>query len=358
MNTFSKATLMLLSILFLFAFISPAFAISDEALALLREDCQQQAVDPAEYGLGLHIAALFVILFTSSLGAFIPVTAKRYPSLRIPKLAFFVAKHFGTGVILATAFIHILPSAFSRLNSYCLDPIWWDTYPSFPGAFAMIAALGIFVVEYVATTMVGEGHSHSLPKPASADANANANGTTSNTDDDKFFHCSELAVLSSNAQSLGIIILEAGICFHSVIIGMDLSVSTGSDFTSLWIALVFHQLFEGLGLGSRIAELHDARTIKPWILSFLYGTTTPLGIAIGIGVRFTYDANSPTSLLIQGILDSLSAGILLYTALVQLIASDFIIDPYFRKQPKSYQVSAFALLLFGALIMSLIGRWA
>ena len=117
-------------------------------------------------------------------------------------------------------------------------------------------------------------------------------------------------------------------------------------------------MFEGLGLGSRIAELHDVKTIKPWILSLLYGTTTPLGIAIGIGIRYTYHANSPTSLLVQGILDSLSAGILLYTSLVQLIASDFVIDPSFRKQPKTYQVSAFVLLLLGVLVMSLIGRWA
>ena len=100
----------------------------------------------------------------------------------------------------------------------------------------MAAALGIFFIEYIATTMAhdrAQEHSHSLPKSV---------GVASNSDDDKFGHCNELAVLSTSAQSLGIIILEAGICFHSIIIGMDLSVATGDEFTSLWIALVFHQV--------------------------------------------------------------------------------------------------------------------
>jgi zinc transporter 1/2/3 len=352
MMTFSGLKFTLVFLLFLLNFTT-VFGISDEILEQIREECEKEELDPEEYKLNLHIAALFVILFTSSSGAFVPVIVKRYPNLRIPKVAFFAAKHFGTGVILATAFIHIMPSAFFSLTSYCLDPTWWDTYPSFAGAFAMAAALGIFFIEYVATTMTKdhEGHTHALVLPTKSEE-----GSTKSADGE--LSGGEIVILSTKAQSLGIIILEAGICFHSVIIGMDLGVSTGTEFTSLWIALIFHQMFEGLGLGSRIAELYDPKTLKPWLLSLAYGTTTPLGIAIGIGIRFSYNANSSTSLAVQGILDSVSAGILIYTSLVQLIASDFIVNPQFRKESTKTQVSAFTLLLIGVFIMSLIGKWA
>ena len=54
------------------------------------------------------------------------------------------------------------------------------------------------------------------------------------------------------AQMTAIFILEFGVIFHSVFIGLTLAVA-GSNFTVLYIVLTFHQTFEGLGLGSRLA---------------------------------------------------------------------------------------------------------
>jgi zinc transporter 1/2/3 len=45
-------------------------------------------------------------------------------------------------------------------------------------------------------------------------------------------------------------ILEVGIATHSFIIGMALGVASGSEVTSLMIALAFHQLFEGMALSA------------------------------------------------------------------------------------------------------------
>jgi len=41
------------------------------------------------------------------LGALFPIVANRVKKLRIPAWVFFSVKHFGTGVIIATAFIHV-----------------------------------------------------------------------------------------------------------------------------------------------------------------------------------------------------------------------------------------------------------
>ena len=46
------------------------------------------------------------------------------------------------------------------------------------------------------------------------------------------------------------LLLEAGILFHSVFIGMAVSVATGPPFVVFLVAIAFHQTFEGLALGS------------------------------------------------------------------------------------------------------------
>ncbi|KAG9296821.1 hypothetical protein G9A89_002218 [Geosiphon pyriformis] len=307
---------------------------------------QKLAAQPAcggegieDYNSGLHVGALFIILGTSS----------------------FVVKHFGTGVILATAFIHMLPSAFANLTDPCLPEIWSKTYPAFAGAIAMGATLVIFFIEYLAVKASEEIEAQDTQKNVE-------NGTSIKDEDQKQAHNNipdsdhshgHILSLTARTQTIGIIILEFGICLHSVIIGIALSVSTGSEFTSLLCALVFHQMFEGLGLGARIAEIqYLSGSLRPWLMSLAYGTTTPIGIALGLGLHSSYDPESQTALIVQGILDSVSAGILLYAAMVELLAADFIIDSKIRKGSKQYQIAAFVLLLLGAGLMALIGRWA
>jgi len=65
----------------------------------------------------------------------------------------------------------------------------------------------------------------------------------------------------------------------------------------------------------------------PWVLCAGYGLCTPIAIAIGLGVRTTYNAGSFTANVISGVLDATSAGILLYTGLVELLARDFLFNP-------------------------------
>jgi solute carrier family 39 (zinc transporter), member 1/2/3 len=79
-------------------------------------------------------------------------------------------------------------------------------------------------------------------------------------------------------------------------------------------------MFEGLGIGSRLAymRLPEQYNWVPMAGAFLYGITTPIGIAVGLGVKTTYNPGSTTASIVSGILDSLSAGILLYTGLVEV----------------------------------------
>ncbi|KAL9033349.1 MAG: hypothetical protein Q9180_005991, partial [Flavoplaca navasiana] len=95
------------------------------------------------------------------------------------------------------------------------------------------------------------------------------------------------------------LLLEMGILFHSVFIGMALAVAVGSEQIILLIAIAFHQTFEGLALGSRIAAVGwRPKAAQPWLMALAYGCTTPIGQAIGIATRNLYDPDSEIGLLI------------------------------------------------------------
>ncbi|KAH6704261.1 hypothetical protein BKA61DRAFT_618232 [Leptodontidium sp. MPI-SDFR-AT-0119] len=90
-----------------------------------------------------------------------------------------------------------------------------------------------------------------------------------------------------------IFILEFGVIFHSIFIGLTLAVS-GEEFNTLYAVIVFHQTFEGLGLESRLAVTPWPKSRKwmPYILGVAYSFSTPIAIAISLGVRNTYPPGS------------------------------------------------------------------
>lgn len=91
-------------------------------------------------------------------------------------------------------------------------------------------------------------------------------------------------------------------------------------------------------------------------MACFFALTTPLGIAVGTGISSIYNPNSPRALVIEGIFDSISAGILVYMALVDLIAADFL-SKRMSCNLKLQIVSYFALFI-GAGLMSSLALWA
>jgi solute carrier family 39 (zinc transporter), member 1/2/3 len=95
----------------------------------------------------------------------------------------------------------------------------------------------------------------------------------------------------------------------------------------------------------------------PIWLCTAYGLTTPIAVAAGLGVRTTYNAGSFTANIVSGVLDSVSAGILIYTGLVELIARDFLFNSDRTHDDKQLAFMVCSMLL-GAGIMALLGKWA
>ncbi|KAK4243319.1 Zinc/iron permease [Corynascus novoguineensis] len=413
-----------------------------------------------EYDLGLHVAALFLVLAASIFGAGFPVVAKKVKWVKVPKKAFFISKHFGTGVLIATAFVHLLPTAFGNLNDPCLPDLFTDQYPAMPGVIMMGSMFCLFIIEmYLNGKMGGHSHSHggpmgfettAQPQPAPLPANrsnppprpprytAATEFETEDLDYEKkvaqkmyeekmrnYADNNELAVqsemppwfivfyeqyvrqrlemlnmiksmrpqeqqhdasykresvISQNSlsdspyidvetgqpvdpmvfrkMSLNITLLEGGILFHSVFVGMTVSI-TIEGFIVLLVAILFHQMFEGLGLGSRIADVPYPRgSIRPWLLVVAFGTTAPIGQAIGLFVRDSYDPNSAFGLIIVGVFNAISSGLLLYAALVDLLAEDFLSEEANKTLTKKDRITAFFFVILGAIGMSIVGAFA
>lgn len=329
----------------------------------MSDACGSNAISEQEYNLPLHVGAVFIILAVSTSACALPLLAVRFPILRIPPVALFVARHFGTGVLIATAFVHLLPTAFLSLGDPCLPKFWTEDYPAMPGAISMASVFFVAVTEMVFSRRQGlcgiPKELNACPRPAVeqvVEGSVDSDGihpeigptcvtTTARTHaepedgqvkdtkrperldpDSQFWSQKKLAEdLIQKRAFLQCVLLEMGILFHSVFIGMALSVIVGKDFIILLIAIAFHQTFEGLALGSRIAGLRWKESAwKPWLMAFTYGCTTPIGQAIGLAIHNMYSPDSQTGLLMVGIMNAISSGLLIFASLVELLAEDFL----------------------------------
>ena len=320
-----------------------------------------------------------------------------------------IHRSFGTGVLIATAFVHLLPTAFTSLTDPCLPPFWTTSYPAMPGLIAMLSVFFVVTIEMIFASMNGGslGGCHSadstyspLNPPSTLPTRPRHRRTRSGSighqlsqfsrpaesstspDDDSDSDATETEGLTtqkpvlreiedthshrltpdqqSQKSLLQVLLLEAGILFHSIFIGMALSVTSGPSFLILLLAIVFHQTFEGLALGSRIAALtaFPDDSYRPWLMCLAYGTTTPIGQAIGLVTREMYDPQSQTGLLMVGIMNAVSSGLLLFAGLVELLAEDFLSDESYRVLRGWRRVEAAVSVAAGAAGMALVGAWA
>jgi hypothetical protein len=107
--------------------------------------------------LGLRISAIFTIFIGSLLGCLVPIFLTRSSLFKIPKTAFFIAKYFGSGVIIGTAFIHLLAPAIEALTSPCLNRNDLITQYSWPEGICLMSIFAMFLAEILVShyAMVG-----------------------------------------------------------------------------------------------------------------------------------------------------------------------------------------------------------
>lgn len=339
--------------------------------------------------LGVRIGAIFIIFASSAFFTLLPIVTRRIPKVMVPGAIYDFCKYFGSGVIIATGFIHLLQPADEELTQPCLIPAFSENY-HMAYAFTLISMMLVFVCEFFAyrigSTMLSKrlgsvvhhhasGHNaahendareretETLRHAEMEDALAPVDAKDKQVDLEVGSHLSEDAH-SGASELIGVFVLEFGVIFHSVIIGLTLATTDwdpddGDKFVVLFPVIVFHQLFEGIGLGSRLSLLPAALgKWVPLLLGLAYSIVTPVGMAIGLGLRQTYTSDTPTGYYVTGLFDAFSAGILIYTGLVELLAHDFVFNNAMHKAPL-YKVALNMLeVCLGIAIMALLGRWA
>ena len=133
--------------------------------------------------------------------------------------------------------------------------------------------------------------------------------------------------------------------------------------------MLFHQFFEGLALGSRIAAIASStlpgipNTHAPLplprklLMALAFALTTPIGMAIGIGVLNSFNGNDPATLIAIGTLDALSAGVLIWVGVVEMWAHDWVFGDMARAGPLHTGLGLGGLVS-GMVLMNVLGKWA
>ncbi|XP_047337622.1 zinc transporter 8-like [Impatiens glandulifera] len=317
------------------------------------------------------LIAIAAILVAGAIGVSIPILGRMFNALRPENEVFFIVKAFAGGVILATAFIHILPDAIDNLSSPCLSENPWGKFP-FAGMVAMMGSIGTLMVDSLVMGFYKRQHfkkagSQQVADEDSVEASGSHNDHVHVHTHATHGHAHGSYVASADEEAnigdsdlirrrIVSQVLELGIVVHSVIIGISLGTSQSPIVIKpLLAALTFHQFFEGMGLGACISEA-QFKSCSMATMAVFFSLTTPMGIAIGIGVSNVYNEGSPTSLIVQGIFDAASSGILIYMSLVDLLAADFMNT---RVQSSArLQIGTNISLLLGALCMAILAKWA
>jgi zinc transporter 1/2/3 len=287
----------------------------------------------------------------------------------------------------------MLTESVERFTSPCLDPAWKE-YRSTAAAFAL---LGLFVTQYIQIAVgtrlsqaedqvdiisdvdleytiareqygdrkeslthvrVHEEHIHIRSVRSLDEVRDEANGHSylpPRLSVEHHDHAHHGLVLKSNSH-LGVYMLELGIASHSILIGIALGTSSSDEFLVLLGAITIHQFFEGIALSVVVLEAEFERRTQAWLMVLFYTLTTPIGIIIGMALRSVYNANASSTLVAQGTLDALAAGILTFDGIVNIV-QPALSSRSFKQLPGWKQHLQFLSLWLGAAAMAIIGYW-
>ncbi|KAM1892808.1 hypothetical protein ACFX14_035924 [Malus domestica] len=331
----------MLKIITILVILSPAIVFGD--CTCESEDAEHNQEDELRYKLG----SIASILVAGSVGVSLHWLGKKIPTLMPENDIFFLIKAFAAGVILAIGFVHILPDAFDNLTSPCIKENPWGKFPC-TGFVTMLSATGTLMVDSLATGYYQRSNVksnqvtiHEL-ESGDDDHAGHVHGHTHSTQGHA--HGSE-ELKSSELIRHRVIsqVLKLGILVHSVIIGN-------------------HWAWDLVAASPKVMP----QTIKPpkaqfkshsaAIMATFFSLTTPVGIAVGVGISTVYNVNSPTALIVEGTSNAAAGGILIYMALVDLLAADFM-NPRMQGHLK-IQLGAYSSLLLGTGCMSLLAKWA
>ena len=369
-----------------------------EGELLGEEDGHDHDHDEEEgYNLTLAIVSVFVLWIVSFAGAAFPLltSLSRHPYL---VLSIRLGSFAGSGVMLAVAFVHMLFAANESLTSNCLPESWLDAYGPWAFLFACLTIIILQTIDYVLYLFMKPVSEQAEGEDVESNvARAQGNLVMDDTEEDpldqmekmeatgtmgvaeataaddvnckshvkcKDEDCNSRILLGSHNEDKprgallsNLIVSVVSISVHSLVIGLSLGLSGSDEFVALFVAIIFHQLLEGIALGSATAESGLGNKIV-LLFAAIYSVTTPIGIAVGIAVHQSLDTSSPAMLYTVGILDAIAAGALIYLSLADHMNALRVHAKWMRRSTPATQVACFAAFYTGATVMLVLAIWA
>ncbi|KAI1139881.1 Zip-domain-containing protein [Hypoxylon sp. FL0543] len=250
------------------------------------------------------------------------------------KVHFIALKQLGTGAIIATVFVHLLPDTQSAFADERVGKL---AYKPTPAALVMGGVLLAFVMHYV---------SHRVAR---------------------------------KNKLLGVKVLEGCMIFHSLLVGVTLGLTDEKFFPTFFVIILFHQMLEGLALGTLIATADSDTTSSPaedqlpaaqrpgttenlplslvrkTLMALAFAVATPVGIGIGISAIKGPNTNDPRVLFAFGALNSVSAGVFLWVGVVEMLAKDWMFGGEMADAELLVTLIAGVCLMTGVAIMAELG---
>ncbi|KAI9917983.1 hypothetical protein PsorP6_012936 [Peronosclerospora sorghi] len=216
-----------------------------------------------EYDMRLHIASIFIIFGVSTAGTLVPIISKKIRHCQTNSIMMEAVSAFAYGVVIATGLIHMISEGIEKLSSDCLGPIVQD-YSSLGLAFVLTTLVLMHFIECESSVFFGaqgstfhghghaHGHSHQHGHSHGHDHHDQHEAMITPSAENPYHEkaVDHKAHISNTRRKMATLIFEAGVIFHSVIIGVNLGVTSGSGFKTLLAAMCFHQFFEGVAIGT------------------------------------------------------------------------------------------------------------
>ncbi|KAG9398163.1 hypothetical protein AC1031_014963 [Aphanomyces cochlioides] len=263
------------------------------------------------------------------------------------------------GVFLAGGFMHLLHDAIENPGLAKWSTMDEGIY-AFPYAemFCTIGFLGVLIVEQIAHGYQNSASHRRSPEPDdtmdedhdidSAPFLEPADGVIPSTPKKRkktsHDHDEHLA-FDKNASGAVAFVLFVALSFHSILEGLGI----GAQSTSAWgvyAAIVLHKGLAAFALGSGMLKSQVNKT-KFLAYMFLFSMMSIIGIIIGWSISDSEESEESAS---AGICIALASGTFIYVAVMEIIPLEF-------SHGRS-DVSKTLLLLFGYAVFGCLAKWS
>ncbi|OLY82468.1 Zinc transporter 7 [Smittium mucronatum] len=288
--------------------------------------------------LGFQLIILSIILFSGGIGVFIPILEYPLEMSYVSKVAVSLSKFFGFGMVLSVSLVHLYPPSVKHLSTSCIGS---GPYSFLPLIIVMILFFVVVLYQFPVT-----------------DNNQDVDDSNQSGIGDVV----DFGVKNRSQKTLYLV--GKCISLHSLILGLSVGFIPKSEASMLSLAVAFVRLMEGFDVGSKLVSIRDSsyhQQIHPnerdlflqSIGAVMFSLASPVAQCFGMAINPYLITNSKNYIVLLGILEGSSAGILLFISLVSFMIVHFH-NLEFRTFPGWVKFLDFASMYAGASVFTVL----